>query len=314
MDKKDAKDLLERYENGQGTDAEKQLLEEWFDSEAEHNEWQWTDAEALETGKRIKSGIDKQLLPGKNLWPILRVAAVLFITIGGVLLFRNEIRDVVDPVVYVEKQVGEHQQLKLTLPDGSKVLLNAQSRIRYPNRFNHHTRQVYLLEGEGYFEVKHDTKHPFIVTSKNTNTQVLGTAFNIKAYHYLSELQVAVTRGKVSVSTSDGTKKEILLPNEVATVDSQNGTMLKQVIDAKTIVAWQHGNLAFNNERLTDVCATIASTYHLQFKFDEPAIKDFRITAGFVATDRVSEIIDILASANNLAYVKQGNTITFKKR
>jgi len=315
MDINGFKELLERYHNNQCTAEEKKTLEEWFDAQSEAGKWEWSASEEQSTDARIKSNIDQQLFGKKrNLWPLLRVAAILVLLLGSLFFFRNNIHDWVDPVVMIEKKVEDGKQLQLTLPDGSKVWLNAGSRFSYPDRFSRGKRQVFLLEGEGYFDISHDPSHPFVVTSKGVNTRVLGTAFNIKAYHYLSNIQVAVTRGKVQVSDTTGTKSTLLLPNEQVSVDMRNGMMDKREVDASTTIAWQRGNFSFNNDRMLDVCAVLTQKFNLNFHFKQADIQDYRITAGFVSKDQIQDILAILASANNLSYQQKGKLVTFQKQ
>lgn len=315
MDLKGINELLERYRNGQCTAEEKKTLEAWFDARAADGHWEWSEAEKEETKQRIKRNIDQKLPEKKSNWPmLLRVAAIVFVLLSTAIIFRNDVRDWADPVVLLEKSAGEAEHMELTLPDGSKVYLNAGSRLRYPNRFTKGKRQVYLIEGEGYFDISHDPAHPFIVTAKQINTRVLGTAFNIKAYRYLSNLQVAVTRGKVRVSDRSGDRAAVLLPNQQLTIDSQSGRMTKQQVDAQAVIAWQRGDFTFNNDRLLDVCAVLSKKYKLNFYFGQKEIQDYRITAGFVAKDHINDILSILANANSLAYERNGLNVTFKKQ
>lgn len=314
MDLKGVNQLLERYRNGQCTVEERKAVEEWFDTQAAKGDWEWSEPQQAAAGKRIKNNIDQQLFESRPMWPLLRIAAILFLVVGSALLFRGEIRNWADPVVMLEKKVGDGKQFKLSLPDGSVVLLNAGSKFSYPNRFTQGKRQVYLLEGEAYFEVSHDAAHPFIVTSKNINTRVLGTAFNVKAYRYLSNLQVSVTRGKVRVSDTTGINSAILMPGEQLTIDGRSGSMSKRLIDMPAITAWQRGDFSFNNDRLIDVCAALSKKFKLSFQFREKEIEDYRITAGFVAKDNIDDILSILASANNLLIDRKGQTVTFRKQ
>lgn len=315
MDVKGINELLERYRNGQCTAEEKTALEDWFDAQAAGGNWDWSEQERKATERRIKINIDQKLSEKKSNWPmLLRVAAIVFVLLSTAIILRNDIRDLADPVVLLEKSVGDGERLDLTLPDGSKVFLNAGSRLRYPNRFTKGKRQVYLVEGEAYFDISHDPSNPFIVTSKHINTRVLGTAFNIKAYRYLSNLQVAVTRGKVRVSDQSGTKAVSLLPNQQITVDNQSGRMTKQQVDAQAVISWQRGDFIFNNDRLVDVCAVLSKKYKLNFYFRQKEIQDYRITAGFVSKDRIDDILSILANANSLAYERQGLKVIFKKQ
>jgi ferric-dicitrate binding protein FerR (iron transport regulator) len=87
-----------------------------------------------------------------------------------------------------------HRQL-INLPDGSKVVLNANSKLEYPPGFSNNTREVYL-DGEAYFDIAHDPGKPFIVHTGSISTRVLGTAFNINAYRSQQFVEVTVTRVK----------------------------------------------------------------------------------------------------------------------
>ncbi len=314
MDSKGIQQLLEHYRNGQCTDEEKRLLEEWFDSQSATGRFDWTAQEATETGQRIKNNIDLRLAKRKSIIPALRIAASLLLIASISFIFKDQLRNWLDPINAIEKSADQYTRLQIKLSDGSKVWLNAGSKIRYPNRFTQGKRQVELLEGEGYFEVTHDASHPFIVTSKNIRTIVLGTAFNVKSYSYMSSLQVSVTSGKVGVTDLAGSKPAaILMPNQQLTIDRQTGVVVKNAVEAQAVMAWQRGNLAFNNEKMVDVCTVLSKQYNLTINFIEKDIQNYRITAGFVPNDRIDDILSILANANNLQFVQKGNFITFKK-
>jgi ferric-dicitrate binding protein FerR (iron transport regulator) len=90
--------------------------------------------------------------------------------------------------------------------------------------------------------------------------------------------------------------------------------MIQRTVDAQTVISWQHGDLSFNNERLADVCAVLSKKYRLQFHFRQAEIKNYRVTAGFISNEKISDILSILASANGLSYEQQDRTVTFKKR
>jgi transmembrane sensor len=314
MDIKGINELLERYRNNQCTAEEKKSLEQWFDAQSAVGEWEWTMAEENASSVRIKNQIDQQLFEKRtNWWPLLRVAAILTLVVGSLLYFRQDIHNWVDPVAFLEKKVADGQQIKLTLADGSKVWLNGGTRFRYPDRFANGKREVFLLEGEAYFEVSHDTTKPFIVTSNQINTKVLGTAFNVKTYPYLSNIQVVVTRGKVRVSDTTG-KAMLVLPDQQLSIDKRSGAMERQNIDAKTALAWQQGGYSFNNDRMLDVCAVLAKKYRIDFHFRNQDIEDYRLTMGFVQTDKLEDILAVLASANNLSFTSKNNKVVFYKK
>ena len=96
----------------------------------------------------------------------------------------------------------------ITLPDGSKVILNAGTTITYPNAFVSKNREV-EINGEAFFEVAHDAEHPFIVKANQINVEVLGTQFNVKAYEEDDWIEVSLSEGKVEVQSKDKKKKNL---------------------------------------------------------------------------------------------------------
>ncbi|RYG20562.1 MAG: DUF4974 domain-containing protein, partial [Chitinophagaceae bacterium] len=265
MNRKDIDELLERYRNNQCTAEEKKTLEEWFDSQAASGDWQWSSEEKTASELAIKGKIDRKLFSSRNTWgTILKIAAILTIVLGSLLFAKERIQNLIDPVAFIEKKVADDKRVQLVLADGSKVWLNAGAKFRYPNRFSKDKRQVFLLEGEAYFEVVRDTEKPFIVTSDEISTKVLGTAFNVKSYSYLRSIQVAVTRGKVSVSNNAG-EAVLLLPDQQANFDKTTKHIIRHEVDSRTALAWQKGGQAFNNDSMSDVCAVLAKKYGVTF-------------------------------------------------
>ena len=314
MDKKGITELLERYQNNTCTVEEKKIVEEWFDAQSAAGQWNWDGTDELTTKLAIKNRVDHKLFGKKYPWmPVLRIAAMFVLVLGAVLYFKQDLHNLIDPIAFVQKNVKDGQRLTLTLADGTRVWLNSGSKFSYPNRFDEGNREVFLLEGEAYFDVSHDPSHPFVVVSQQLRTKVLGTAFNVKAYSDLSAMQVAVTRGKVQVSDTTG-KSVLLLPDQQVSFDKLSRAMDKQTIDAKTSLAWQQGGVSFNNDRMLDVCTVLSKKYHINFLFGNADIKDYRLTAGFETTDHITTILTVLASANNLSYTVNNQTVTLYKK
>jgi len=131
----------------------------------------------------------------------------------------------------------------VTLPDGSRVWLNASSILRYPSRFAGDQRLV-EIEGEGYFDVTHDTKQPFVVRSRGQEVQVLGTEFNISAYRDDPKLRTTLVEGKVQIVNRLSRTVRGLVPGEQATVDGEK-THVQQV-DVTQYTAWKDGFFYFD--------------------------------------------------------------------
>jgi ferric-dicitrate binding protein FerR (iron transport regulator) len=299
MNETDFKKLLDRYLKGNCTPAEQEQLEQWFDQLSEEGETRETDTTAVM--ERLKGNIDRQIGPRHFFrWPVvLRIAAsVIVILSAGIWTYFQYHR--ADSIHYITTTTGRGQHLKLTLPDGSVVNLNAGSSIRYPENFRKH-RTVALLEGEACFDVAAMKAHPFTVTAAGTQTEVLGTTFNVQAYKVWNEVTVTVVRGKVAVKTP-AASPVLLLPDEQVQVSTVTGMARKQPLPADAAIGWMNGKLQFRNESLQHVAWMLENNYDVKIMFKEEATKEIRFTAGFSATDSLEKILFAIAKANKIKY------------
>ncbi|PTT00074.1 hypothetical protein DBR11_10915 [Pedobacter sp. HMWF019] len=143
------------------------------------------------------------------------------------------------------------------LPDGSKVWLNADSRIRFPERFAGLTSRTVELEGEAYFEVTHDKLHPFIVSTPKQKVKVLGTHFNINAYQDEPVEKTALIQGSVNIND-----KAVLKPGEESIVASRTILKVAQA-DLTAEMAWKNGLFVFNDAPLDVIMRQISKWYNV---------------------------------------------------
>lgn len=203
-------------------------------------------------------------------WKLLKVAAVLFPFIIASVLFLFYGEEVPEKSLItselIEKQIPKGQKLTVYLSDGSKVILNSESKISYSKPFDAHQRIV-ELEGEAFFEVTPDKNRPFIVKAGNLLTKVLGTSFNIKAYPLDKNVKIAVKSGKVAVeNTAQKTKNKlnktvILLPSEMITYKKSNNSTSVSNFDPRKELAWSEGILYFNDASMKEFVAKIERWY-----------------------------------------------------
>lgn len=313
--------LLDRFEKGKCSVEELNRLEAWFDRSSASGEFTWSEQEKsifnTNLKKRIDATIAGKVRPLSINW--LKVAAsVILIAAFSLLLntYRTKLIDYFDPVIYAQTIVPMGQKAKLTLSDGSVVVLNGGSRLRYPEKFNRDLREVNLIEGEAYFDVAHNKEKPFIIEAGGTKTQVLGTAFNIRSYTGFKNIEVTVSRGKVAVSkmVSGNQQPVFLLPNEQVSIDRFSWKMEKRYMNAREIISWTQGKLIFNNESLKNVAAVLQHSYGVKINYKNRDIEEIRFTASFDQKDTLNEILYSIAKANKLIYVKDGKQILFSKK
>lgn len=186
---------------------------------------------------------------------------------------------------------------QLTLPDGTHVFLNADSKITFPERFTGDERNV-KVEGEAYFEVTKDAKHPFVVSTDYFTTTVHGTSFNVNAYS-AKTAGVALVNGSVSVKSNNG-KVQMMVPGQMAYYGNQGELSIRDV-DVYPLTQWKDGFFYFNNDRLIDIMMELGRWYNVSVVFEHEDNMNQRLH--FVAEHK-EKLSDIIKRINDLNIVK----------
>lgn len=282
--------LLDAYLSGNASPAEKKLLDDFFESNP------YARSQAVGDDERARHIIwnrisEKLPAPGSSrpvypLRPWYSAAAVfaLLITASWFLIYKRLPEGQTPESTVREQQVTttRGQKLKVELVDGSQVILNANSKLNFPEQFDGDTREVYL-DGEAYFQIAHDPHHPFIVHTAVANTTVLGTSFNVSTAD--GETEVTLVEGKVDVAslgsgTVTGTHR-VLLPNQQAIVTGGSETIQTREVDVAAFTDWKDNILHFNNVTLKEAAARLEAWYNVDITFDDPALAKCTINATY---------------------------------
>ena len=195
-------------------------------------------------------------------------------------------------------------QYMVSLPDGSRVWLNAASSIRYPTAFTANERTV-DISGEAYLEVAKDKAHPFVVHANGTDIRVLGTQFNINAYPDENTHKTTLIEGSVQVKPGTG-KPEILQPGEQA--QTANGqTTIIQNADTEQALAWKNGLFNFNNADLPTVMRQLERWYDIRVKYEGP-IPPVKFQGKMDRGVNLSEVLEILTRME-IKYKQEGRAL-----
>lgn len=218
-------------------------------------------------------------------------------------------------IAWVKKETGRKQQEKVTLPDGSMVYLNVESRIKYDADSFTQERTIYL-EGEAFFEVTPDRKRPFRVKTPTVTTQVLGTSFNVQAYsnpngHKYESTYVTVATGKVRVVDSLQAELGQLLPGDELIYDKTSHSVKARKVDLSTIRSWQNKRLIFRDTPIAEIAAQLERWYDVSIVIDNPALYSCHFTATFNQLT-LQETLELLSITTNLTYQQNGKTITLR--
>ena len=205
-------------------------------------------------------------------------------------------------------------QFSLNLEDGTKVLLNSDSKIKYPVKFiKGKKRQVELLYGEAFFDVsssQNNNGSEFIVSTKTQKINVLGTKFNIKAYSEDDIITTTLVEGKVKVE--NGENQILLFPNQQSKVDSNSHVINVSDVDVSQQISWINGLFSFNDTSLEDIMHTLSRWYDLEFIFKSANQKGFIFSGILERTKSIEDILFIIektSSSNEINFEINNKTI-----
>jgi ferric-dicitrate binding protein FerR (iron transport regulator) len=275
----------------------------------------WKEVRAHTYGKPSKNTIS---FSGRFV-QMLKVAAVFipFLVAAYFYFFLRQAQPVPEEPVaeIVIKENPKGQKLQVTFPDGSKVRLNADSRLTFQKPFDDHQRVV-TLQGEAFFEIAKDPQRPFIVQAGAIKTTVLGTSFNVRAYPEEDDIQVAVATGKVAVEKSHDTLGAATAANELVAAQmltyhrASERTHLANV-DVASISAWSNGVLMFHNASFGSIVKELERWYGVEFIItrSEPIKRGF---SGSFENESLEQVLEGLAYASEFEYQLIGNKVLIR--
>lgn len=238
------------------------------------------------------------------------VAAVACVCLVAYLSFQQGATQLRQSLTQITVEAPIGSQTRLVLPDGSAVVLNAGSRLSYPQDFGLDSRQV-NLEGEGYFEVTPNANLPFQVSSSNIQVHVLGTKFDFKDYADEETASVTLHEGKVALHNRLKEEHPMLLaPDERMVMDKTNGKMVKEKFPSAESLEWTAGELVFNNTPLTEVLRVLERNYGMHFRFATDKVSDFGFNGRFQRSEcSIKDILEVLQATGRIKYEIHENDI-----
>ncbi len=194
-------------------------------------------------------------------------------------------------------------EYQLTLSDGTRVWLNAETELKYPVAFTGETREV-VLAGEAYFEVTKNRDFPFVVKSEKLEIKVLGTSFNVKAYP-LETQQATLVEGIVKVNA--GSHSRELQPGEQLNYLSGEPEVRK--VDVRAYVAWKDQRFVFNDDLLEEVMRKLGRWYDVAFVLRDTDVREIRFTGNLPKYKDLEQVLDKLELTTHIRFVRNGRTI-----
>lgn len=186
-----------------------------------------------------------------------------------------------------------------TLPDGSTGWLNSKSVLRYKVDFNN-DRKV-ELEGEAFFDVKSDSRKPFVVDAGDISVKVHGTRFNVSSWTDEDKIEVVLEEGKIELMQDDSDSTWFLKPNELAIIDRAGKNIITETVEPNKYLSWTEGKLVFRNDPLAVVEKRLERWYNVDVDVSGSFAQDFRLRATFV-DESLEEVLEILKKSLKVDY------------
>jgi transmembrane sensor len=322
-------EILFRYISGQCSQQEIEEVERWI-SDSDENK------KSFELLKKVwlKESMDLIYQNPEDAWVKFSKKTGLFSTTdsgkkhermyyGGIIKYAAAILVVLLPLLYFSGLFGggEYQihmqeyfvkngsRKTITLADGSKIMLDAGSTLKYPAEFVGNERRVYL-HGEGYFEVASDSTHPFIVEAGQAEIKVLGTKFDVRNWDENQKVILTVSEGKVRFKNNlNETSSVILTRDEQSNIYGSNPPTAPEKVDTKKNLAWMHNEIYFENVPLRDIISQLERWYDVTVILENESANSELLTIN-IRNKSYKENFDFLAlvAGYNVSY--KGKIIT----
>lgn len=307
--------LIVRDFNNELNSIEKKALGSWISKNEEHeristafkNDWEKAadyksnltiDKSSAWQNIESKIAIEKEIkvvsISHNKKW--LRIAAMLVLALTTTFFVKNIFNN-----GFIIEQTAQNETKSINLPDGSTVVLNENSSLKYKEVFN---KRVVSLEGEAFFDVTKDKEHPFTVNVNRTTTQVLGTSFNMDA-HQNGKVELALLTGKVKFSNTKN-NSIILLPGEKAVYDEHTASFSMRKQNNENSISWKTNKLVFDNTNLLEVVKDLNDYYKTEI-----TLTSSDVNCSFTGTFEnaaISEVLDVISFSLN-AEVKLSNNV-----
>lgn len=309
----DKEQLIAKYLNGEFTSEDEKILFSWISESAENKKlflgikdtWDASLKTTLKETEQLLLFYKKQaskktrkLLP---VWIYGAAAAVLVIglLIGGIIQqdFSNQFGQVESYFV------PQGSRSELELADGTKIKLNANSRLEISPDFSANNRVV-TLKGEGFFEVTSDKKHPFTVKTDNFDVLVTGTKFNISSYSDDQKISATLAEGRIQLSTKND-KHFILKPGEKISFNQETMDHYLEQADVESEIAWVDGEFIFWEIPFPDLIKRLERWYDVKLNYQSSELNSMVYSGRFKNQETIWQVLDALKLTTPIDYDKK---------
>lgn len=306
--------IIQSFEN-RISEKEKDKLDKWLSESAENQKKYEEFRKTYSLSEKLNfdfandenkalEKVHQQINTRKNIRMVWRTAAAIIILVLAtqIILQTNSTAN--------WQKITASQNRTIYLPDSSKVILAENASLKFPETFKENKREVQLT-GKGYFEITKNPEKPFLIKTKNSHIEVLGTKFLVDASQTNIE-KVIVDEGKVALKAGlFMTKKVLLTQNEIGVWNRENNELSKQITHEQNSNSWLSGRFKFSNLPLSEVLKTIENHFNIKIELADENFSDIKYSGQFNTSD-TEEIIETICITLNLSYQMEGNNFKIK--
>ena len=259
----------------------------------------------LSTGEQIQLTKSTQKIQEQD-GSVLKIDSVMGVQYDSLSTKRAE------KPIYNKIVVPRGGEYFVTLSEGTKVWLDADSELEYPVFFSGDFREV-KLKGNAYFCVTKKNDKPFVVRAGEFSLKVYGTEFNVNAYD-LQNIETVLVNGSIGFKANISTPERMMAPNELAVSDSRTGQSEIHQVDIYPYIAWKNQNIVFVNERLESIMEKMARWYDVTVFFQDESLKDLRFDCNMRRYADIRDLFFFLEKTSNARFALNGRTVVISKK
>ncbi|TAJ11746.1 FecR family protein [Marinilabiliaceae bacterium JC017] len=330
ISQEDIEALIARIDQDTASESEKEFMIQWRGlNEANENEFHRilaviraqkkaiTPFDVIKAREGVKTSVIQRLIKKnrsvkKSFYSIISIAVIGSVSLLGGMQYKIAEKDQLLAGSF-ELNVPAGQTSNCTLPDGTQVWLNSQSVISYRYNTKAATRSV-QLNGEAYFKVAKDKKHPFIVAAEDNYVKVFGTEFNMTALENEDLFQVTLVEGQVGIFNNKHEEIVRLKPGEKIRKEDGGRFEMDRNADIEVITSWKEGRYIFKDVELTQITKKLEEMYDIEIFFKDEQLKKERFRCVLEKKRSVVKTLEILKLTSDVTYEIEGTKIYLKRK
>jgi hypothetical protein len=221
-----------------------------------------------------------------------------------VVFIDRQLEEGASEIKYNKVEIPRGGEYQIVLGDGTRVYLNAQTELRFPESFASSEQRLVYLSGEAYFEVTKNPSKPFVVQCKDYAVKVLGTSFNVNSYEGDETSKTTLATGKVEIDM-DG-KQTILNPGQQAII--KNGEVNVKEVDVE-YTTWMFDNFRFQSESIQEIMTKLSRWYAIDVFYMNESVRNYHFTGYLPRYAKIADVLELLSLTTNIKFDVEGKTV-----